>query len=175
MATHLPELKCALCGEPIDPFGSFFRATGEFLPPKDSLVPFCNMPLHWYCYAQWPERRRFAGLYVQAWAEANRRNPFWWRVLEDEAVYVSVNPERPIEEASIRLCEVGSDIRVPLPKWSLWVTSPEVVTPGLQPLEREALQKVLPFLRERFPNDHAVVDAIDPDEKRPGGLRRRGP
>ncbi len=173
MATPIPELRCALCGEPIDALGAFFRTSGDFLPPKDPLVPFCNAPLHWNCYADWSERPRFARLYVEAWAAANRKNPFWWRILHDAGVYVSANPERPVEEASVRCWAVGSEIRVPLPKWTAWLANPDAVTPGLQPLERETLAAVLPTLRARFPDDHAVVDAIDPAEKRGGSSQAR--
>jgi hypothetical protein len=171
MALLLVKLRCALCGGPIDALGDFFRASGDFLPAKDPLIPFCNVPLHWSCYARWPERVRFAGLYVQAWVHVNRKNPFWWSVYQDERVYLSVNPERPVEEASVRLCAVGSDIRVPLRKWSAWVADADQVTPGLRLIEKQALAEVLPILRARFPNDHAVVHAINPAEK--GAAKRR--
>ena len=166
MALRLAKLRCALCGGPIDALGDFFRASGDFLSAQDPLIPFCNVPMHWSCYARWPERTRFAALYVQAWVQANHKNPFWWSVYQDQRVYVSVNPERPVEEASVRLCAVGSDIRVPLTKWSAWVADVAQVTPGLRPIEKQALAEVLPSLRAHFPSDHAVVQAIDPSEKR---------
>ncbi len=168
MASTIPELRCAICGKPIDPFGPFFRASGSFLDRSDALRRFCNAPLHWDCYQRWPERSRFARRYVEAWVAATRRNPFWWSVHLDERLYVSVNPERPVEEASVRLLAIGSDLRVPLARWSEWLAHPERVSPGLHPLEREALTEALPLLHERFPDDHALVDAIDPDEKRRG-------
>lgn len=127
--------------------------------------------MHWSCYAAWPERPRFARHYVQAWIKANRRNPFWWSVWRDDRVYVSINPQRPVEEASVRLMGVGSDIRVPLTRWAEWLRDPEHVTPGLYAIEREALAEVLPTLRRQFPDDHALVHAIDPDEKRPRARR----
>jgi hypothetical protein len=173
VAGRFPEFKCALCGRRIDPLGEFFRASGTFLPPGDPLSGYCGAPLHWSCYAKWPERPRFARHYVDAWQDANRRNPFWWTVYRDERVYISVNPERPVEEASVRLCIIGSDIRVPLPRWAAWLAEVQDVTPGLRALEREALAEVLPLLRQRFPDDYAVVQAIDPDEKRAGRAGRR--
>ena len=173
MSMLVPQPKCGLCGKPVDVLGDFFRASGRFLLPKDPLAAFCNVPLHWPCYGAWPERRRFAGSYVAAWAEANRRNPFWWTVYQDERVYVSVNPEHPVEEASVRLCAVGSDIRVPLPQWRTWLSDAERVTPGLRKLEKAALTPVLPLLRARFPDDHALVHGIDPGEKRSGVRRKR--
>lgn len=151
--------------------GPFFRAAGDFLPRGDPLGPLCNKPLHWTCYAAWPERPRFARYYVAAWVQANRRNPFWWAAYNDERVYISVNPERPIEEVSLRLYAVGSDIRVPLARWTAWLADPQRVTPALQPCELQALGDVLPLLRARFPDDHAVVDAIDPAEKRQRAAR----
>ncbi len=163
----LPKVGCGLCGAAVDLLKPFFRTTGVFLPAQDPLIRFCNAPLHWECYARWPERPRFAKRYVEAWAKANRKNPFWWTVCRDERVYVAVNPVKPVEEASVRLCAVGSDIRVPLPRWTEWLATPKQVTPQLQPLEDQELAAVLPELRRRFPDDHAVVDSIDPGEKQP--------
>lgn len=172
MAKALPELRCALCGRLIDSPDECFRASGDFLPKGDPLTRFCNAPMHWDCYHDWPERRRFARHHVDAWAKANRRNPFWWTVHQDDKVYVSVNPSRPIEQASVRLYELGNDIRVPLPKWSAWLANVDAVTPHLHACEREALKKILPKLKSELPSDHSLVDAIDPHEKRPG--RGRG-
>jgi hypothetical protein len=160
-------LKCALCGKRIDAQGEHFRASGDFLPPGDPLTTYCNQAMHWPCYAAWPERPRFARHYVDAWVKANRKNPFWWSVHCDDELYVSVNPARPIEEVSVRLFAFGDDIRVPLPRWSEWLADPQQVAPGIPAAEHEALLEVLSVLRERFPDDHAVVHAIDADEKRP--------
>ena len=129
--------------------------------------------MHWACYATWPDRLRLAEQYVAAWVVANQKNPFWWKAYQDERVYVSVNPLQPVEEASVRLCAVGSDIRVPLPKWPKWLAKPAQVTPGLCALEKAALAAVLPTLRARFPDDHALVHAIDPAEKQSAGRRKR--
>lgn len=173
MAIKLPEMRCALCGKPItreEPF----RATGNFLPPGDPLTKFCNVPLHWSCYAAWPERPRFARHHVEAWVEANRRNPYWWQVHRDDNVYISANPTAPIEEASVRLYAFGSDIRVPLPRWGDWLRNMDQVTPHLTEPERQKLRELLPTLRKRYPDDHALVDAIDPREKAPRARQRTG-
>lgn len=171
MSSALPKLKCPICDGSIDPLGDFFRASGDFLPAGDPLTRFCNAPLHWTCYENWPERPRFARHHVDAWVRANRKNPFWWFVHRDDHVYVSANPAQPVVEASVRLYAVGSDIRVPLPRWAEWLADPTRVTPGLQAIEQEALAEVLPTLRARLPDDHAVVDAIDPDEKPPAARK----
>ena len=173
MRAAIPELRCGLCSKPLDPASPFFRATGDFLPKHDALQTFANVPLHWECYEAWAERPQFARHYVLAWIKANRKNPFWWSVYQDEHVYVSVNPMRTVEQASVRLLAVGSDIRVPLPRWAAWLASPLEVTQTLSACEHRALTAVLPALRAKFPSDHALVDAIDPDEKRaPAPLRR---
>ena len=129
--------------------------------------------MHWACYATWSDRPQFAEKYIAAWVLANQKNPFWWQAYRDAHVYVSVNPQPPVEEASVRLCAVGSDIRVPLPKWPAWLADPRRITPGLCDLEQSTLADVLPTLRERFPDDHALVHAIDPAEKRPAGRGRK--
>lgn len=176
MNLKLPPLSCALCTGALDPLEPFFRATGDFLSPRDPLAKYANLPLHWSCYADWSERPRFAQSYVQAWVVANRRNPFWWTACADDQIFISVNPEPPVEEAAVRLMTVGSDIRVPLVQWKEWLRDPQSITPNLQPVEVETLQTLLPRLRERFPDDHAVVQAIDPEEKTRsahGGARQR--
>lgn len=168
------EMRCGLCNRPIDPKAGMFRTSGDFLGRSDPLRAYVGAPLHWDCYDAWQERPRFAREYVAAWAKANRKNPFWWCVYRDESIYVSVNPIRSVEEASIRLTEVGSDIRVPLPRWAEWLQSPQAVTPHLTRLEQRALEAVLMTLRSRFPDDHALVDAIDPREKAPRAVAARG-
>ena len=173
MVGEMPEATCLICDRSIDPLAPFFRASGSFLPAGDPLTPFCNVPLHWACYAEWPERPRFAKHYVEAWVKANRKNPFWWSVHNDDSVYISINPQRPIEEAVVRLRAVGSDIRVLLPKWAQWLDDTELVTPGLHEIEKQALDDIRPMLLERFPDDHALVHAIDPDEKRPRAKAKR--
>lgn len=170
MPTSFPELTCAICDGPVRSLEECFRATGKFLPRGDALAKYETAPLHWTCYTQWPQRARFARAYVDAWVAANRKNPFWWGVLRTDQVYVSVNPSKPVEEASVRLYAYGSDLRVPLARWSAWLSAPETVTPNLPEPVRTALAGVLPTLKTRLPDDHALVDAIDPVEK-PGGRR----
>lgn len=166
MAVAPPNARCSLSDEPIASGEDCFATSGEFLPRSDPLHKHCGKPMRWKHYADWSERPRFARAYVDAWVKANKRNPFWWTVLHDDDAYISVNPQRSIEEASVRLCAVGSDIRVPLTRWTEWLRHPESVTP-LQSLELETLRPLLPKLADRFPSAHAVVDAIDPAEKRP--------
>jgi hypothetical protein len=173
MPAIVPELKCALCSGPIDVLGDFFRASGAFLPPGDPLTDYCNAPLHWPCYTDWPHRERFAEQYVKAWAKATRLNPFWWIAYQDAHVLITVNPVQPVEEACVRLAAVGSDIRVALPQWPKWLARPESVTPSLHDVEKRELRKVIARLRERFPDDYAVVHAIDPNEKAPRREKRR--
>lgn len=156
-----PGTRCALSNQEIKPDGPYFATSGEFLPKSDPLHKFCGKAMHWDAYAQWPERPRFARAYVEAWVNANRRNPFWWQVHLDDDIYISVNPQRGIEETSVRLFAVGSDIRVPLLRWSEWLAAPTKVTPHLQTLEVECLATLLPRLRERYPSAHDVVDAIE--------------
>ncbi len=166
MPDPLAAIQCALCEKPIEDLNSAFRATGDFLPKDDPLNKYANVPLHWSCYANWPERPRFARHYVNAWIKANRKNPFWWKVHDDEDLYIAVNPEPPIEEAVVRLVSFGDEIRIPLPKWPQWLEHPDAITPNLPAPERKALNNLLPKLRQLFPDDRAVVFAIDPNEKR---------
>lgn len=160
-----PNARCALGNEAIATPPGAFMTSGQFLPKNDALQRYCGKPICWPCYERWPERPRFAQAYVGAWVTANRKNPFWWQVHLDDAVYIAVNPQRSIEEASIRLLAVGDDLRVKLPEWKQWLAAPAVASP-ITDFERDALEAVLPDLRARFPDGNALVDAIDPAEKK---------
>ena len=165
MSMSVPGAKCALSGDPIEPGIPCFSTTGTFLPASDPLHKYCDSPILWEHYAAWPERRRFARAYVEEWIKANRNNPFWWTVHRDEDVYISVNPQRGIEEVSVRLMEVGNDVRVSLSNWPRWLEDPMSVSDHLHEVEIATLRRVLPKLRTAFPTARAIVEAIDPDEK----------
>ncbi len=166
MAVILPGTKCSLSGIEIKPTDAYFSTSGVFLPAKDPLRKFCDTCMLWEHYAQWPPRERFARAYVEEWIKANQRNPFWWTIHLDDNVYISANPQTGIEEISVRLMRTGSDIRIPLDSWSKWVEHPESVTPNLHAAEMEALARSLPTLRDAFPTARAIVQAIDPHEKK---------
>ncbi len=163
MASEWPSAVCALSGKTIKPGMPHFKTTGSFLPKSDKLHTYCGQPIDWDAYADWNERPRFARAYVHEWVKSNKRNPFWWTVELNDEVYVSVNPQPGVEEASVRLMNVGTDIRVPLPKWSDWLANPDAVRPSAHTLEREEIERVLPRLREKFPTDLDLVDAIRDD------------
>jgi hypothetical protein len=151
---------CAISGDPIPVGARIFRTSGEFLPKKDPLAEYCEQPMHFDVYADWEHRPTFARAYVKAWIKANKKNPFWWDVYTDEHVYISINPQRGIEEASVRLFDVGTDLRIPLAKWSAWLENPEDIVTPLHAIEKKTLASALPGLRERFPTSHDLVDAI---------------
>lgn len=168
-----PGAICPICNEGFERPEDAFMTSGDFLPKSDPLARFCNQPIHWTCYAEWPERPRFARAYVEAWVKANRKNPFWWTVCDDDDVYLSVNPQRAIEEVAVRLYAIGSDIRVPLTQWDAFLEEPTKVVPTLHALEIEVLSPLLATLRERFPDAHSIVDAIDPNEKQTAGRKSK--
>jgi len=78
-----------------------------------------------------------------------------------------VNPQRGVEQASVRLAATGTDIRVPLGRWQEWLADPACLGP-LSQLDRVALDALLPDLRKQLPAPHDVVEAIDPHEKQTG-------
>ena len=60
MALVYDGIPCAICEEPIDIEKPFFATSGMFIPLTDPLSLFCDAPMHWECYASWPERPSFA-------------------------------------------------------------------------------------------------------------------
>jgi hypothetical protein len=56
--------RCPICHDLIREKGSFFSTWGTFLPSSDPLWKYCDAPIHWTCYENWPERHRFAREYV---------------------------------------------------------------------------------------------------------------
>jgi len=154
---------CAICGELVGQVTpeNLFATWGVFFPPGHALYPYCDAPIHWECYAIWPERREFARRYVQMWVESDTINPFWSSVHLSDNVYVSVNPSAPVEAVSVRLFETGSSSRVPLAKWEPWLADEEEATKGLHPLEQQALHAALHELRRDLPTREAVVNAVD--------------
>lgn len=151
---------CALTDQPLGNGERVFKTSGEFLPKKDPLAKYCGSAMNFDAYADWEHRDQFARAYVDAWIKANKKNPFWWDVYRDNVVYISVNPQTGIEEASVRLFEVGSDLRIPLAKWNSWLSNPESVSGELHPIEKASLAKVLGELGKKFPTAYELVDAI---------------
>lgn len=165
MDAHSNGKYCALSAQPLKAGERVFSTSGDFLPKKDPLAQYCGQPMCFDAYAEWEHRAAFARAYVEAWISANKKNPFWWDVHIDKNVYISINPQRGIEEASVRLFDVGSDLRIPLAKWTAWLENPEAVSGKLHAIEKESLAKAIPDLSERFPSAYELVDAISSDER----------
>jgi hypothetical protein len=160
MALIFPNSTCAICQQPL---GSerIFATSGVFLPANDPLFEFCDAGMHWSCYAKWPHRLRFAKAYVDMWVEMEKQNPYWGRAYLDESVFVTVGPA--VEQASVQLYETGSSCRVPFAEWENWLVE---LKPDLEPIEREALERVLPRLRAALPTPQALIEAVDWDSKK---------
>ncbi len=139
---------CPLCRRPIRDDEPAF-CTRPYTPPEADLFAFARVPIHWDCYAAWEHRLRFARLYFEEqvrWAEGNR---FWGIARKDEAVLVSVNPSKYVEEADVILAATGSSLRVPLADWEEWVAG-GWLDGCAHEAERDALGAVIPALRDEL-------------------------
>jgi hypothetical protein len=87
-------------------------------------------------------------------------NPFWAKAHLDQFVFVTVNPHPPIEEVSVKLFEIGYDIRVRLADWEDWLDRP-VARDCSYHLVIEAIEKSLPGLRQALPTALAVLESVD--------------
>lgn len=140
---RLPE--CRLCKDVIEEGQSVF-CTRPFMPPEPDLFGFARVPMHWGCYANWEHRLRFARLYFDEqvkWAEGNQ---FWGIARKDDAVLVSVNPSRYVEEVDVILAATGSSIRVPLVDWEEWLAGRWFDSCSHE-VDRDALSEVIPTLQ----------------------------
>jgi len=145
---------CAICGKPLDLKRNLFATSGVFFPPGDPLWRFCDAGMHWSCYADWPERSRFARTYVLSRMEATRSNPFWSIVHFDDHSFVEVRfPIRRVPGlVKVWLLKTGSSFQVPLNEWQKWLESPDTSVAD-HPLEMDALLEALPHIRTSIPTE----------------------
>lgn len=120
MAIIVQNSVCALCrgrlrDEP------FLATSGVFLPREDPASGMCDAPIHWRCYAAWPERQRFARAYFDA--RRDEGNPYWGTAYEDDDVRVTVNPSRPYGAIDVCLAATGSGPRLALTEWNDWIAA----------------------------------------------------
>ena len=139
MAIIFAGSRCALCRRTLVPGESFFATSGVMFPPSDPLFPACDAPIHWDCYAAWPERPRFARGYFRGRSFAS--NPYWVVVLSDDDVGAAIGDE----VIRIHLAEIGGGEHVALGDWDAWIArQPE---DGPHAIYRAAIERVLERLR----------------------------
>lgn len=151
---------CALCKGSLPKGKSIFATSGVFYVP-DGLMRYCDAPMHWDCYAQWPHRKVFAEAYLQMWVEVEEENSFWSKVWLDDDMLVTVNPHEPIEEVCVRLAQTGSDISVSLADWSMWLAEQSACPQGKHLVEAAALAAVLPTLQAQLPTAQVILSRVD--------------
>lgn len=154
---------CPLCGDVIEEDSPVFVPRPFFIGPE--FWHLAKVPIHWDCFARWDQRPEFARRYFQANVEGAEHNQFWGVAHRDEHSFVSVNPSQYVQEVQVILAETGSDFRVNLADWQDWLEG-EWFESCQHEIEREALARVIPFFREKFPTAEAVVEAagFSPEE-----------
>lgn len=161
MAIITPDSTCAICERPFNfEQEPIFATWGVFAVPPE-LFRFCDAPLHWDCYAAWPHRAVFAAAYFQMWVEIAREDAFWSQVWLDEKLLVTVNPDEPVAEVSLRLAETGSVFRVKLADWTTWLAVQCHSPQGNHPIETAALTAILSTLQTHLPTSDAILNRID--------------
>ena len=169
MALIFPTSCCMLCEQPLGCSSSHLRhLRGVFLPEDDPLFRFCDAPMHWSCYAKWPQRERFARANFALWIEHEKANPYWAKVYGDDLVFVSFKlthvssdqePEFP--GVSVRLAKTGTEIRVQSVEWEEWLEGGALDAAALHPLEVAAIREVLPRLRSAIPSIDQAATLVD--------------
>jgi hypothetical protein len=168
MALIFPDSVCAICCEPLGS-APIFATSGVFFSEGDPLFPFCDAPMHWSCYAEWPARERFARAYFELWTELEKTNPYWAKVYGDELVFVSVrlvcvSPDNELEVA-VWLAKTGTDIRVRSSEWTPWLDGGAAGASDLHALEIEAVREALPRLKSAIPSMQQAIQLVDWNRK----------
>jgi hypothetical protein len=171
MALVYEGVKCAICHAKLDLSEPLFATSGVFFPPGDLLHPYCDAPMHWDCYAQWPDRPRFAARYVQSSVEREKKDSYWAKVLLSDNAFVTANPDEPVAEVSIQLFATGSDFRIKLRDWIAWLADSSWERQCRHKIERDALFRVHAHLRSALPTIEAIRSTVDWESKR--SLRER--
>jgi hypothetical protein len=163
MALIFSGSRCAICEEPLGD-RAYLATSGVFFEEDDPLCSFCDAPLHWDCYKDWPERHRFARQYVESHVESLVDNPYWGVALLTDVVALTVRKKEP-GRAEVWLLETGTNVEVALADWSAWLSDLTVGEQGLDRLEVMNVWKALPELRRRFPTAQSLLSAVDWDAK----------
>jgi hypothetical protein len=167
MALIVASSRCAICGELRRERDPFFATSGCAVEPDHLLWRFCDAPMHWSCYASWPDRPAFARAYFERDRAAARRNPYWGIVHIDDDVLVMLNPSARVCTVSISVAALGCGPRIPLAQWSDWLRRP---TPQSErgEIERDAVEEArlrLQYLPDAV--DALAARAVFPDTRPP--------
>lgn len=152
---------------------ALFGTWGVFFEEADPLFRFCDAGMHWTCYADWPERPRFARTCFEVWVRSP--NPYWGTVLVTEDMLLTVNPDPAVASLWLVLAATGTRRSIKLRDWPCFLadaTSEEAP----HEVERRALEAVMPRLRALGADPDALVArAVFPEPPPPdsGQLRRK--
>tara|TARA_Y100001937_G_scaffold128230_4_gene203424 strand:- start:131647 stop:132198 length:552 start_codon:yes stop_codon:yes gene_type:complete len=137
------ESTCCLCGEILcEPF----YATSHFIADSNHpLFEFSDAPMHWSCYALWPDQTAFADLLFQTKAQNAANDELWTVIFQNQTALVTYG--RAVAELDVLLRKSGSSFRVHRDNWRNWCESdwPRDVSHSL---EARALSEALPLLKD---------------------------
>ena len=137
---------CPLCGQPLS---QPIFATSHFIDDeKHDLWRYSDTAMHWDCYGNWPDQRRFADLLFHTWlrhAASPNTQAYWATLLATDDVLVTYG--LVVNEVAVHLRHSGSELRVPRTDWPSFLAGrwSEWCRHGL---EFSAIAEILPQLRE---------------------------
>lgn len=91
MALIFPESRCPIC-EKLLKDTPYFATSGCAFGREDPLFRFCDAGIHWDCFHNWPERRRFADRYYQNRVDGTRSHQPWLLLAERDDWNVVYRP-----------------------------------------------------------------------------------
>jgi hypothetical protein len=161
MAIVWQGVRCAICNEEIEDINRYidYAATsGVFFPRDDPLVSYCDAPLHWTCFENWPHRTRFARQNFEMWVRGGKSNPYWTTLALTSGYILAAGLEIPY--IVLRLAETPTEIRLEFSGWDRWISDESIAIKGLHLVEVRALTPLLPEIRHTFPSLEAIHIAL---------------
>lgn len=153
------ETECAICDRPVHE--PIFTTSHFIADSSDPLWSFSDASMHWDCYANWKHQRSFAEQYFETVTQSNFNNPYWPTILKSREISLRANLDRNVYAADIDLRRIGPGPRVDLNQWESWLNGDQLDQCS-HALQREAIESVLPTLREKFP----TVESMKPTNLR---------
>src|ERR1044071_1765554 len=129
---------CEICKQELNwnDTKSFFSTSGVFIPPTDPLSQYCDAPLHWNCYKNWPDRPRFAI------AHFAHLIPLIANFVDWKTGYL-LNVRKGFDEIQINPIETGISTALPLVSYDEWCTDPTSLEKKLDPFEYETVNRTI--------------------------------
>jgi len=157
----LGKTRCAICSKTLQEGEMIVATSGVFFPQGDPLIQYCDAGMHWACYDEWPDRKRFARRYFDARVEASQQNIFWESILQTDSLFIEVNPSLGEDQIMLMFSETAITHRISLSDWEDLLEFHFARPVEWYRLEVQLFQNHINELQERLPTALSILAAID--------------